>query len=201
MAFQMWLVSKYWDVQYAGQTDCTERIHKHISENLPEALIYSNKVHCHMLLTPCGLPLTTFKSLPELVNIFRDLIIGEFLSCLLKFFVMTAATSSWSNGHPAERSTWRPQSQQFNHPQQKLLLHWLWLCQIPQKQCSSQFMWYCKLYFNPFFMYTYLICFNLEGNCTLYFLLSSWEMFRWRILNSAEGAADINVEGRKMWMR
>jgi hypothetical protein len=87
-------LKKYWDVQYAGQTDCTERIHEQISENLPEAPIYSNKVHHCMLLTTRGLPLTTFKSLPELVNIFRDLIIGEFISCLLKVFVMTAATSS-----------------------------------------------------------------------------------------------------------
>jgi hypothetical protein len=98
-------LKKYWDIQYAGQTDCTERIREHISENLPESPIYSNKVHRRMLLTPCGLPLTTFKSLPELVNIFRDLIVGEFLSCLLKVFVMTAATSSRSNGHPAKHST------------------------------------------------------------------------------------------------
>ncbi|KAG1847304.1 hypothetical protein DFJ58DRAFT_730184 [Suillus subalutaceus] len=52
-------LEKYWDVQYAGQTDCTERIREHISENLPEAPIYSNK------------------SLPELVNVFRDLIIAH----------------------------------------------------------------------------------------------------------------------------
>ncbi|KAG1853681.1 hypothetical protein F4604DRAFT_1933107 [Suillus subluteus] len=36
-------LKKYWDDQYAGQTDCTERIREHISENLPEAPIYSNK--------------------------------------------------------------------------------------------------------------------------------------------------------------
>ncbi|KAG1893891.1 uncharacterized protein F5891DRAFT_1256818 [Suillus fuscotomentosus] len=70
-------LKKYWDVQYAGQTDCTERIREHISENLPESPIYSNKVHRRMLLTPCGLLLTTFKSLPELVNVFRDLIIAH----------------------------------------------------------------------------------------------------------------------------
>ncbi|KAG2158270.1 uncharacterized protein EDB93DRAFT_1100481 [Suillus bovinus] len=70
-------LEKYWGIQYAGQTDCTERIREHISENLLEAPIYSNKVHHHMLLTPCGLPLTTFKSLPELVNVFRDLIVAH----------------------------------------------------------------------------------------------------------------------------
>ncbi|KAG1741215.1 hypothetical protein EDD22DRAFT_851727 [Suillus occidentalis] len=70
-------LEKYWDVQYARQTDCTERICEHISENLPESLIYSNKVHHRMLLTPCGLLLTTFKSLPELVNVFQDLIVAH----------------------------------------------------------------------------------------------------------------------------
>ncbi|KAG1906125.1 uncharacterized protein F5891DRAFT_975576 [Suillus fuscotomentosus] len=70
-------LEKYWDIQYAGQTDCTERICEHISENLPESPIYSNKVHRRMLLTPCGLLLMTFKSLPELVNIFRDLIVAH----------------------------------------------------------------------------------------------------------------------------
>ncbi|KAG0697849.1 hypothetical protein DFH29DRAFT_1003401 [Suillus ampliporus] len=70
-------LKKYWDVQYAGQSDCTSRIHEHIHEYLPEAPIYSNKVHRRMLLTPCGLPLMTFKSLPELVNVFRDLIVAH----------------------------------------------------------------------------------------------------------------------------
>jgi hypothetical protein len=30
-------LKKYWDVQYARQTYCTEKIYKHISENLPES--------------------------------------------------------------------------------------------------------------------------------------------------------------------
>ena len=92
---------KYWDVQYAGQTDCTSRIREH----LPAALIYSNKVHRRMLLTPCGLPLTDFKSVTELVNVFRDLVVGEFLSYLSRFFVMTVTPSSRRNGYQAARST------------------------------------------------------------------------------------------------
>lgn len=87
-------LKKYWDVQYARQTDYTERICEHISENLPEAPIYSNNIHCRLLLTPCGLLLMTFKFLPELVNIFQVFIIDEFLMCLAKFFVMTATASS-----------------------------------------------------------------------------------------------------------
>ncbi|KAG1787145.1 uncharacterized protein HD556DRAFT_1449074 [Suillus plorans] len=36
-------LKKYWDVQYAGQSDCTARICEHISKYLLEAPIYSNK--------------------------------------------------------------------------------------------------------------------------------------------------------------
>jgi hypothetical protein len=96
---------KYWDVQYAGQTDCTSRIREHVREHLPAAPIYSNKVHRRMLLTPCGLPLTDFKSVTELVNVFRDLVVGEFLSYLSRFFVMTVTPSSRRNGYQAARST------------------------------------------------------------------------------------------------
>lgn len=97
---------KYWDVQYARQTDCTLRIHEHVRKLLPAAPIYSNKVHHCMLLTPCGLPLMDFKSVTELVNVFRDLVVGKFLSYLSRFFVMTVTPSSQRNGHQAERSTW-----------------------------------------------------------------------------------------------
>jgi hypothetical protein len=58
-----------------------------------------------MLLTPCGLPLTDFKSVTELVNVFRDLVVGEFLSYLSRFFVMTVTPSSRRNGYQAARST------------------------------------------------------------------------------------------------
>ncbi|KAG1768592.1 hypothetical protein EV702DRAFT_1203220 [Suillus placidus] len=52
-------LKKYWDVQYTGQSDCTLTIHEHIREYLPEAPIYSNK------------------SLPELVNVFQDLVVAH----------------------------------------------------------------------------------------------------------------------------
>ncbi|KAG2123734.1 hypothetical protein DEU56DRAFT_759947 [Suillus clintonianus] len=66
---------KCWDVQYGGSTDCTLNICDHIYDHLPPSPIFVNKVHHCMLLTPCGLPLTTFASLPELLNVFLDLVI------------------------------------------------------------------------------------------------------------------------------
>jgi len=65
---------------------------------LQDELIYCNKVHRHMLLTPCGLLLTTFKLVAELVSVFRDLVVGEFLY-LSRFFTMTDVRSSQNNGY------------------------------------------------------------------------------------------------------
>ncbi|KAG2743049.1 hypothetical protein P692DRAFT_20681465, partial [Suillus brevipes Sb2] len=64
---------KYWDVEYGGHIDST--IRDHVCDYLPESPIFTNKIHRRMLLTPCGLPLTSFKSVPELVNVFLDLVI------------------------------------------------------------------------------------------------------------------------------
>jgi hypothetical protein len=69
---------KYWDVEYGGHVDSTSRIRDHVRDYLPESPIFTNKIHHCMLLTPCGLPLTSFKSVPELVNVFVDLVVGEF---------------------------------------------------------------------------------------------------------------------------
>lgn len=87
---------KSWDVQYGGKGDCTSNIRQHmiIRNRLPPAPIYYNRVHCRMLLTPCGLPLTYVESATELVRIFKHLLVGEFLSYLSKFFVMIDTRSS-----------------------------------------------------------------------------------------------------------
>ncbi|KAG2098689.1 uncharacterized protein F5147DRAFT_777530 [Suillus discolor] len=37
----------------------------------------TSQIHCCMLLTPCGLPLTNFKSILELVNVFHDLVVAH----------------------------------------------------------------------------------------------------------------------------
>ncbi|KAG0700899.1 hypothetical protein DFH29DRAFT_1000704 [Suillus ampliporus] len=68
---------KCWDVQYGGCTDCTLHIHDHNYDHLPASPIFVNKVHHRMLLTPCGLPLMTFASLPEILNVFLDLVIAH----------------------------------------------------------------------------------------------------------------------------
>jgi hypothetical protein len=88
---------KYWDVKHNGLLHCTSRIREHMGV-LPDELIHCNKVHRRMLLTPCGLPLTTFKSVAELVSVFRDLVVGECLY-LLRFFTMTDVRSSQNNGN------------------------------------------------------------------------------------------------------
>jgi hypothetical protein len=73
---------------------CTSNICQHISNRLLPAPIYYNRIHRRMLLTPCGLPVTNVKSVTELVCVFRDLVVGEFLSYLSKFFIMTDTCSS-----------------------------------------------------------------------------------------------------------
>jgi hypothetical protein len=66
---------KHWNVKYRGACDSTWKIRSH----LPDPLVHPTKIHRRMLLTPCGLPLKSVKSVPELVDVFRDLVIGEFL--------------------------------------------------------------------------------------------------------------------------
>ncbi|KAG2028805.1 hypothetical protein BDR03DRAFT_829217, partial [Suillus americanus] len=68
---------KHWDVKFNGEIDSTSKIRAHIRDHLPKSCTYVNKIHRRMLLTPCGLPLTTFKSVPELLNVFQDVVVGE----------------------------------------------------------------------------------------------------------------------------
>ena len=86
---------KSWDVKHDGLLQSTSKIREHMGV-LPDELIHYNKVHRRMLLTPCGLLLTTFKSVTELVSVFRDLVVGEFLY-LSRFFTMTDVRSSQNN--------------------------------------------------------------------------------------------------------
>ncbi|KAG2041122.1 hypothetical protein BDR03DRAFT_1007466 [Suillus americanus] len=62
---------KYWDVLYDGQPDSTSRIHNHCP-----TFKFETKIHRRILLTPCGLPLTHFNDVPELVGVFRDLVVA-----------------------------------------------------------------------------------------------------------------------------
>jgi hypothetical protein len=76
---------KYWDVEYAGCVNNTSKIHNHVHNHLLDSLIFTKKIHQCMLLTPCRFPLTTFKSVPELVNVFLDLVVGESPGICQKF--------------------------------------------------------------------------------------------------------------------
>jgi hypothetical protein len=66
---------KHWDVLFDEQPDSTSHIRAHCP-----TFKYERKIHRRILLTPCGLPLTHFKDIPELIGVFRDLVVGEFLS-------------------------------------------------------------------------------------------------------------------------
>lgn len=136
---------KYWDVKYDGRVDSTSHIRDHVRDHLPDSPIYTNKIHRRMLLTPCGLPLTNFKSIPELVNVFRDLVVGEFPWWSPKFLVLKDTGSPQNNDDTAERSSWRSQSQQPYHIRGKRLLYRLRPRQIhPIDQSSKGFAWNSK---------------------------------------------------------
>lgn len=65
---------KHWDVLYDGRPDSTSHIRAHCP-----TFSFERRIHRRILLTPCGLPLTHFSDLPELVGVFRDLVVGEFI--------------------------------------------------------------------------------------------------------------------------
>ena len=98
-------LEKRWDVKFNGHRDSTSIIRDRVCNSLPDALIFHNKVHRRMLLTPCGRPLTSFRDVPEFLSVFRDFVVSEFLLCLSKFFVTISICSSRGNGHPEESST------------------------------------------------------------------------------------------------
>ncbi|KAG1785034.1 uncharacterized protein HD556DRAFT_1314580 [Suillus plorans] len=63
---------KYWDVLYDGQPDSTSHIRSHCP-----TFVFEKKIHRRILLTPCGLPLTQFNDIPELIGVFRDLVVAH----------------------------------------------------------------------------------------------------------------------------
>ncbi|KAG2057261.1 hypothetical protein BDR06DRAFT_969463 [Suillus hirtellus] len=63
---------KYWDVLYDGQPNSTSCIHSHCP-----TFVFEKKIHRHILLTPCGLPLVQFNDIPELIGVFHDLVVGK----------------------------------------------------------------------------------------------------------------------------
>jgi hypothetical protein len=65
-------LKKYWDILYDGKPDSTSRIRSHCS-----TFKFETKIHRHILLTPCRVPLTHFNNVPELIGVFRDLVVGE----------------------------------------------------------------------------------------------------------------------------
>ncbi|KAG2101103.1 uncharacterized protein F5147DRAFT_776831 [Suillus discolor] len=65
-------LKKYWDVLYNGKPDSTSHIHSHCS-----TFKFDKKIHQHILLTPCRVPLMHFNDVPELIGVFHDLVVGK----------------------------------------------------------------------------------------------------------------------------
>ncbi|KAG1896301.1 uncharacterized protein F5891DRAFT_1193326 [Suillus fuscotomentosus] len=65
-------LKKYWDVLYNGKPDSTSHIRSHCS-----TFKFEKKIHQCILLTPCGVPLTHFNNVPELIGVFCDLIVAH----------------------------------------------------------------------------------------------------------------------------
>ncbi|KAH7918085.1 hypothetical protein BV22DRAFT_994777, partial [Leucogyrophana mollusca] len=61
-----------WNVTFNGEVDCTSRIRHGLGKVLPKSFI--TRVHRRLLMTPLGLPITTFRSQRELLSCFRDIV-------------------------------------------------------------------------------------------------------------------------------
>ncbi|KAG2115447.1 hypothetical protein DEU56DRAFT_919417 [Suillus clintonianus] len=72
-----WVDADKLDQEYGRNVNSTSYICEHVSDYLPPPPIYVDKIHRRMLLTPCGLPLTNFKSIPELINVFLNLVVAH----------------------------------------------------------------------------------------------------------------------------
>ncbi|KAG2365888.1 hypothetical protein BDR07DRAFT_1275830 [Suillus spraguei] len=64
-----------WDVFYDGEPDCTYRIRASQGVCAPQ---FVRRFHRRLLLTPCGKPLLSYSSKPELLRAFHDFVKGEF---------------------------------------------------------------------------------------------------------------------------
>ncbi|KAG1742944.1 hypothetical protein EDD22DRAFT_958877 [Suillus occidentalis] len=65
-------LKKYWDVLYDGKPNSTLHIRGHCL-----TFKFEIKIHRCILLTPCRVPLTHFKDVPELIGVFRDLVVAH----------------------------------------------------------------------------------------------------------------------------
>ncbi|KAG2094396.1 kinase-like domain-containing protein [Suillus discolor] len=63
-----------WDVEYNGEPDSTLRI-RHCHGKFSPG--FRCKYHRHMLLTPCGEPLSTYSTKRELISAFRDFVVAH----------------------------------------------------------------------------------------------------------------------------
>ncbi|KIK33928.1 hypothetical protein CY34DRAFT_18065 [Suillus luteus UH-Slu-Lm8-n1] len=66
-----------WDVYYEGQPDCTACIHEKYGPDQQNDTAFCNRFHRHLLLSPCGVPLSQFSSRTELIAAFRHFVVAH----------------------------------------------------------------------------------------------------------------------------
>ncbi|KAG0702273.1 hypothetical protein DFH29DRAFT_999515 [Suillus ampliporus] len=69
----------HWDVYYEEKPDCTVRICSQYDMNHQDNLMFCNRFHHHILLPPCGQPLSKFSSRQELLTGFHAFVVERVL--------------------------------------------------------------------------------------------------------------------------
>ncbi|KAG2344598.1 hypothetical protein BDR05DRAFT_947288 [Suillus weaverae] len=67
----------HWDMYYEGELDCTACICSQYDMGHWDDLIYHNRFHCCILLSPCGEPLSKFSSRQELLTAFHAFVVAH----------------------------------------------------------------------------------------------------------------------------
>ncbi|KAG2101098.1 uncharacterized protein F5147DRAFT_776825 [Suillus discolor] len=67
----------HWDVYYDGEPDCTACIHSQYHPHNRDDLLFCNRFHRRILLSPCRQPLSKFSSRRELLTAFHAFVVAH----------------------------------------------------------------------------------------------------------------------------
>ncbi|KAG2150752.1 uncharacterized protein EDB93DRAFT_1249762 [Suillus bovinus] len=67
----------HWDVYYKGEPDCTACIRSQYDMGHRDDLMFRNRFHLHILLSPCREPLSKFSSRQELLTAFHAFVVAH----------------------------------------------------------------------------------------------------------------------------
>ncbi|KAG1905436.1 uncharacterized protein F5891DRAFT_1183383 [Suillus fuscotomentosus] len=67
----------HWDVYYEGEPDCTACICSQYDMDHQDDLMFRDRFHCCILLSPCGEPLSKFSSRRELLTAFHAFVVAH----------------------------------------------------------------------------------------------------------------------------